>query len=223
MKIVAVIPAYNEEASITKVIEDIKPHIDAAVVVDDGSTDATAEVARTAGAVVLRHVINRGQGAALATGTEFTLRSLGADIIVHYDADGQHLAEEIDEMVKPIILGGADVALGSRFLGKKSNVPALRQLVLMGGIIFTRLTSGLRVTDTHNGFRALSREAAEKIKITQDRMAHASEILDEIGRNKLRYVEVPVTVKYTPESLAKGQRSLGSLKIVWDYLLNKFL
>jgi len=221
MKIVAVIPAYNEEKNIERAVRSVKPHVSEVVVIDDGSSDQTSEVSRAAGAYVLTHRINRGQGAALRTGTEFALKQLNADVIVHYDADCQHEAEEINDLVKPLMVGGADVVLGSRFLDKKSNIPLLRKLVLKGGIIFTRLTSGLRVTDTHNGFRALSREAAAKIQITQDRMAHASEILDEIAKHKLRYVEVPVTVKYSKASMEKGQSSLNSFRIVWEYLTGK--
>lgn len=220
-KIVAIIPAYNEEKNIASAVSRVRPHVSEAVVVDDGSSDATAERALAAGAHVLVHPINRGQGAALASGTEYALDGLGADIIVHYDADGQHLAEEIDDLVQPLVLGRADAALGSRFLSKKSNVPLLRKIILKAGLIFTRLTSGLKVTDTHNGFRALTREAAGQISITQDRMAHASEILDEIARHKIRYAEVPVTVKYSQASLEKGQSSLDSVRILFDYLSGK--
>lgn len=223
MKIVAVIPAYNEEKNIEQAIREAMPHVSEVIVVDDGSTDATAEAAGRAGAHVLIHRINRGQGAALKTGTEFALRKLNAEIIVHYDADCQHQAGEIDDMVKPLLSGQAEVALGSRFLEKKSNIPLLRKIILKGGVIFTRITSGLLVTDTHNGFRALTRAAAENIKITQDRMAHASEILDEIARNKSKFVEIPVTVKYSKESLEKGQSSINSIRIVWDYLTGKLL
>ena len=221
MKIIAVIPAYNEEQNIEQAIKDIKPHVNEVVVIDDGSRDATAQAAKSAGAYVLTHRINRGQGAALRTGTCFAVDPLDADIVVHYDADGQHVAQEIDQMVNPIILGAADVVLGSRFLDKKSNVPFFRKLVLKGGIIFTRLTSGLKITDTHNGFRAFSRAAAEKINITQDRMAHASEIFDEIVRHKLKFCEVPVTIRYTEASKAKGQKSLNSVRIVFDYLVGR--
>jgi len=221
MKIIAVIPAYNEEKNIGKVIRDVKPRLSEVVVVDDGSSDATGDVAISSGAYVLTHRINRGQGAALRTGTEFALRSLDADIVVHYDADGQHVAEEIDHVVKPILLGGVEVALGSRFLKPGTNVPFLRKMVLRGGVIFTRLTSGLRVTDTHNGFRAFSRLAAEKIKISQDRMAHASEIFDQIAKKNLRFCEVPVTIKYTKESKAKGQSSWNSIRIVFDYFVGR--
>ncbi|MBU0648849.1 glycosyltransferase family 2 protein [Patescibacteria group bacterium] len=221
MKIVAVIPAYNEERNIGKVIRDVKPRLSEVIVVDDGSSDATGDVAVSSGAHALTHRINRGQGAALRTGTEFALRRMDADIVVHYDADGQHAAEEIDDMVKPILLGGVDVVLGSRFLKPGTNVPFFRKVVLKGGIIFTRFTSGLRVTDTHNGFRAFSRAAAEKIKISQDRMAHASEIFDQIAKNNLRFCEVPVTIRYTKESRQKGQSSLNSFRIVLDYFVGR--
>lgn len=221
MKIVAVIPAYNEEKNIERAVRNVKPHVSEVVVIDDGSSDQTSEVSAAAGAYVLTHRINRGQGAALRTGTDFALKRLNADVIVHYDADCQHEAEEIEDLVKPLMVGGADVVLGSRFLDKKSNIPLLRKLVLKGGIIFTRLTSGLKVTDTHNGFRALSSEAAAKIQITQDRMAHASEILDEIAKHKLRYAEMPVTVKYSKATMEKGQSSLNSFRIVWEYLTGK--
>ena len=222
MKIIVVIPAYNEEKNIAQAIRDLRPHVSEVVVVDDGSNDETGDAAGSAGAYVLRHRINRGQGAALRTGTEFAIKYLAADIIVHYDADGQHVAEEVDDMVKPILLGGADVVLGSRFLKDTSKVPFFRKLILKGGIIFTRFTSGLKVTDTHNGFRALSRSAAQKIEISQDRMAHASEIFDEIVQHKLRFCEVPVTIRYTKESRQKGQSSWGSFRIVFDYFVGRF-
>jgi glycosyltransferase involved in cell wall biosynthesis len=221
MKIIAIIPAYNEEKNIGEAVKDVKAYVSEVVVIDDGSADATGEVAGSSGAYVLTHKINRGQGAALRTGIDFALNYLNANIVVHYDADGQHLASEIDEVTKPIILGAADVVLGSRFLNKKSKVPFLRKIVLRGGVVFTRLTSGLKITDTHNGFRAFSRSAAYKIDITQDRMAHASEIFDEIARHKLRFCEVPVTIGYTKKSRAKGQSSFNSFRIVFDYFLGR--
>jgi len=221
MKVIAVIPAYNEEKNIERVIRDLVPHVSEVVLVDDGSIDLTGEKAHRAGAWVLTHSINRGQGAALATGMRFAVDNLNADVVVNYDADGQHSSEEIDGIVKPIMIGQADVVLGSRFLNDNSNVPFFRGMVLKAGILFSRITSGLKVTDTHNGFRAFSGEAVQKIRITQDRMAHASEILDEISRNNLRYVEVPVTIRYTKESMEKGQSSLNSVRIIWEYFSGK--
>lgn len=223
MKTVAVIPAYNEEALIADAVRDVSAFADAVVVVDDCSRDRTFGRAFAAGAHVLRHIINRGQGAALQTGTDYALEKLAAEIVVHFDADGQMQGREIPLMTEPIIQDEADVVLGSRFLGKKANMPESRRLTLFGGLLFTRIVSGIRTTDTHNGFRALSREAAQKIRITLDRMAHASEILDLIQIHGLRFVERPVTIRYSPETLAKGQSSLGAFVIFKDFIEKRIL
>lgn len=223
MKIVAIIPAYNEASRIVDAVRDAARYVDAVVVTDDCSRDETGVNARDAGAYVLRHIINRGQGAALQTATDFALEKLGADIIVHFDADGQMMGEEIPQLTAPIAAGDADIVLGSRFLGKKANMPTSRLVTLKIGLLFTYLVSGIRTTDTHNGFRALSRDAAKKLRITLDRMAHASEILDLIVVQKLRYAECPVTIRYSEETLAKGQSSFGGFVIVKDFLKKRFL
>ncbi len=224
MKIVAIIPAYHEEARIEAAVRDAAQFVDAVVVVDDCSTDQTGERALAAGAHVLRHVINRGQGAALQTATDYALEQLDADVIVHFDADGQMQGHEIASLVAPIVNNEADIVLGSRFLGQAStNMPLTRRLTLKLGLIFTRLVSGIKTTDTHNGFRALSKSAASKLRLTLDRMAHASEILDLIVVHKLKYTERPVTIRYSQETLAKGQSSLGSLIIAKDFLKKRFL
>jgi glycosyltransferase involved in cell wall biosynthesis len=225
MNIVAIIAAYNEEARIMAAVADALCFVDAVVVVDDCSQDATSEQAATAGAFVLRHVINRGQGAALQTATAFALQNLHPNVIVHFDADGQMLGSEIPMMIAPIVSGEADVVLGSRFLDRSrtSSMPFSRRLILKLGLIFTRLVSGIKTTDTHNGFRALSAHAAGKLRLTLDRMAHASEILDLIVVHDLRYVERPVTIRYSAETLAKGQSSLGSVGIGLDFLKKRFL
>ncbi len=221
--IVAIIPAYNEQGRVGAVIKDAARFVDHVVVVDDHSTDTTLNDAKEAGAIVLRHIINRGQGAALQTGTDYALNTLDADVIVHFDADGQMIGEEIQMMIEPIINNEADIVLGSRFLNKKANIPFFRWLILKGGIIFTRLVSGIKVTDTHNGFRVLSRKAASEIKISLDIMAHASEILDLINEKELRFVEKAVTIKYSEETLLKGQSSLGAIAIIKDVIKNKLL
>lgn len=223
MKKVAVIPAFNEEARIEGAVRDAAPFVDAVVVVDDCSRDRTYGRAFAAGAHVLRHIINRGQGAALQTATDYAIEKLDAEIIIHFDADGQMMGSEIPMMCEPIEKGETDVVLGSRFLGKKANMPFSRRLTLFGGLMFTRLVSGIKTTDTHNGFRALSREAAKKMRITLDRMAHASEVLDLIQIHGLRYVERPVTIKYSEETLKKGQSSLGAFVIVKDFIEKRLL
>ena len=222
MKVIAVIPAYNESAMIKDVITSVRPHVHEVVVVDDGSKDDTFFQARQAGIVVARHLINRGQGAALQTGMEIALLR-GADIIVHFDSDGQHPAHQISQLLKPIRNNSADIVLGSRFLDQTSNVPSMRRLILRMGAIFTRIMSGLNITDPHSGFRALNRKAASKIILRQDRMAHASELLQLVSRHGLRYQEVPVTIRYTDYSMAKGQSSWNAIKIVIDLIKGSML
>lgn len=215
-----VVPAYNEAAVIGEVIRGLRgtyPHV---LVVDDGSTDETGRVARAAGATVLRHVINRGQGAAIQTGIEFALRA-GARYVVTFDADGQHDPADIERLVMPIVRGECDVALGSRFLGQAEGISLMRRLTLRLGVWFTWLTSGVRLTDAHNGLRAFSRAAAEVVDIRLDGMAHASELVDIIRRNRLTFREAPVTIRYTDYSRAKGQSTGGALRIVMHYLVGK--
>lgn len=220
-KIIAVVPAYNEAAVIGDVVRGLRAVVGQVVVVDDGSRDGSGELARAAGATVLRHLINRGQGAALETGTRYALRQ-GAEVIVHFDADGQHDPADVARLVAPVASGQVAVALGSRFLGSAANLPWSRRLILKLGILFTRMFSGLRLTDTNNGLRALSRAAASRIRLTHDGMAHASEILDIIADLNLPHVEVPVTVRYTPYSLTRGQGSMNGFRIIGKLIIEKF-
>ncbi len=219
-KLFVVIPAYNEATIIHQTICRLRRDYENVVVVDDGSTDPTASEAAKAGAFVLRHIINRGQGAALKTGIDFALLHQ-ADIIVTFDADGQHRVEDIEALASPIVAGKCDVVLGSRFLYSAGEVPWFRRITLKAGTWFTRLFSGIKVTDTHNGFRAFSRKAAQLIRIRQDKMAHASEILDEIGRLGLPFREIPTKILYTEYSRRKGQRFSAGFRILWDYFIGK--
>ncbi|OGY43519.1 MAG: hypothetical protein A3J62_02270 [Candidatus Buchananbacteria bacterium RIFCSPHIGHO2_02_FULL_38_8] len=220
MKITAVIPAYNESQTIRQVVEAVSQKVNSVVVVDDGSSDQTAGLAKEAGATILKHFLNRGQGAALQTGIIFALEQ-GADIIVTFDADGQHRPEDIDHIVQPLLLAETDVVLGSRFLSPKSQIPNPKKLVLKFATLLTKFYTGLPVTDTHNGFRAFSRQAAQLIKIKQDGMAHASEIIEQIKKHQLRFKEVSVTLKYTDYSQQKGQRISNSFRIIWDLIFGR--
>lgn len=221
-KIFIVMAAYNEANVIRPVVNSLLAIYPNVVVVDDASTDATAEILNQTHVNLLRHSVNRGQGAALQTGIEFAL-SQGADIVVTFDADGQHDLLDIPGMLAPIIAGECDVTLGSRFLGRTEGMPLARRLVLKAGILFTRFFSRIRVTDIHNGFRALSAPAAAHIHLRMDRMAHASEILDQIRQSGLSYREVPVTIRYTTYSMAKGQSSWNAVKIGFELLLRRRL
>jgi glycosyltransferase involved in cell wall biosynthesis len=215
-----VIPAYKEGVRLRSTLDELQPDYPNVVVVDDGSPDETGEVAREFGVWVLRHPLNRGQGAALQTGIDFALLN-GASVIVTFDADGQHDPADIPALVAPVVSGETDVALGSRFLGRTVGMPLSRRIVLKAAILFTRVVSRIDVTDTHNGLRAFSRKGALALRIRQDRMAHASEILDEVRRLGLRYREVPVTVRYSAATLAKGQSSWNAVRIAWQFLIGK--
>jgi glycosyltransferase involved in cell wall biosynthesis len=174
--------------------------------------------------VVLRHALNRGQGAALRTGTEAALR-LGADIVLHIDADGQHDPSCIPAMLAPLRDGKADIVFGSRFLGlDPQGMPASRRVLLTAARAFNALVMGVprTVTDPQSGLRAMTRDAVAAVPFRQDRMAHCSEILRLATRSDLRWVEVPVRVRYSDDTLAKGQRSGDALKIVWQLLLGAF-
>lgn len=224
MKVVAVIPAYNEERMIAEVVRAVRSEADEVIVVDDYSRDETGAAAELAGAQVLRHALNLGQGAALRTGTAYALRC-GADIIVHVDADGQHDPTDIKCLVATLLQGNAAVAIGSRFApgGQTIGMTRSRAWLLALARQWSRWWTGLKLHDPQNGLRAMTREAARSLHWRQDREAHASEILEEIARLKLPYQEVPVTVHYSDYSKAKGQKNIQAWRIVWRLLLGKLV
>ena len=213
-----VIPAYNEGAAIDGVLAPLVRQGYAVVVVDDGSRDDTVARALAHPVAVLQHPCNLGQGASLQTGITYALAQPGTRYIVTFDADGQHAVEDIPRLLAPLQAGDYDVALGSRFLraGLATDIPLKKRLVLRLAVRFTRLTTGLAVTDTHNGLRAFTAAAAARLNITQNRMAHGSELLAQIAALGLRYCEVPVLIRYTAYSLAKGQSVWNSVNILWD-------
>lgn len=210
-----VVAAYNEGPAVGEVVAGLKEYGLKVVVVDDGSADETPAIALNAGAVVVQHPVNLGQGAALQTGIDFALRR-GAKFIVTFDADGQHLASDVPVLLATLLSSGADIACGSRFLGRAVNLSKPRRAILKMATMFTFLTTGLRMTDAHNGLRAMTRSCAMRIRIRQNRMAHASEMIAEIARHKLKFVEVPVTICYSAYSLRKGQKLSNSINIVLD-------
>ncbi len=217
MKIFCVIPAYNEAQNIVAVINRVKPVVDELVVVDDHSADQTLALAKSTGVTVLHHIVNRGQGAALQTGNDYALLH-NADIIVHFDADGQFLAEEIKDITKPIIDGQADIVFGSRFLGKKSNLPRLKKNIIMPlAKAINKIFFGINLSDPQNGFRAMNAKVAKEIRIENDGMAHCNEILIKSFRRKYRIQEVPITVIYHEF----GQKFSGGIRIIKDLLYKK--
>ena len=219
-----VVPAYNE----CRVIRDtLQPVLDmgySVVVVDDASTDDTATALNGLPVHVLRHRINRGAGAATQTGMSFALAQ-GARYIVHFDADGQHRAQDIPVLLAPLLAGRADVVLGSRFMRRtdRAAVPRARRLLLRGAVIFNGLMTGVWLTDAHNGLRAFTAAAAARIDIRERGFAHGSEILQQIRRGRLRCIEQPTMVSYTAYSMAKGQSPLNAVRIVFDLLVRRIL
>ncbi len=216
---VVVVPAYNEGKTIGSVARGLFEHVDRVIVVDDGSTDDTLREAQKAGAVVLHHEINCGQGAALETGHEYA-RKINADYVLHFDADGQFDSADIAPALKALQELGADILFGSRFLGKQANIPFLKRwLVLPISKFLNFLITGSRFSDVHNGFRILTRRALNSIYITQDRMAHATEIVALVKKNKLKYIEFPVAVRYSEY----GQGVGGGVRVLRDLLVGWFV
>ncbi len=215
------IPMYNDEKMILNVIKSLKEAgFNNIVVVDDGSKDNGYNVVKENTNVILtKHIINRGQGAALQTGMEIAIDK-GAKYIVHFDSDGQHDVKDIDHMLDTLIEGKYDIVLGSRFL-QKNDIPLKKRIVLKLGILFTYLLSQIWLTDVHNGLRVMTAETAKKLNIQHDRMEHASEILDKIKVLNLKYKEVPVTIHYTDYSQAKGQSISNSINIAFKLISSK--
>lgn len=213
-----VVPLHNEAQVLQDVIREAKSVFPKIVCVDDGSTDDSANLAAKAGAAVVRHPVNLGQGAALQTGLLYAASDPGASFFVTFDADGQHRVEDAARMVEALRTEEYDVILGSRFLGSTRGANPLKRLVLRAAVLFERMTTRLKVTDTHNGLRVLNRRAVETIRIRQNRMAHGSEILREIAHHRLRYREEPVEIVYTDYSRAKGQSVLNAVNILNDLI-----
>jgi len=217
-----IVPAYNEALVLPSVLEPVRAAGYEIVVVDDGSDDLTFERARSLGVHALRHRVNLGQGAALRTGMEYAV-ARGADFLVHFDADGQHRAEEIEKLVAPVAAGRADIAVGSRFLDSRGSIeaPRSKRAALRVGAFLNGLLTGVWLSDVHNGFRALSREAAQRIHLTQSGYAHATEIISQARARGLRIAEVSVNIRYTDYSKQKGQPLASAFSIVWDLLAGK--
>ena len=215
-----IVPLYNEANIIRDTVGKLLEQYKNIVVIDDGSTDGSADTIADTGAIILRHAVNLGQGAAIQTGMNFTL-SKSPQYVVTFDADGQHQVEDIERLLSALKDGCYDVALGSRFLGKAVNIPFTRKLMIKFAVLINRYVNGYRFTDTHNGLRAFTLAAAGKIHITQNRMAHASQILKQIYDQQIKYTEVPITVSYSKYSVHKGQTNLNALNILSELIEEK--
>lgn len=213
-----VIPMYNEGAMIATVVNEVRASFPYVVCIDDGSRDDSALAAQTAGAVVIGHPINLGQGASLQTGFEFALRDPEMTEVLTFDADGQHLVSDARDMVARLRAEGLDIVIGSRFLDNRTEVGRAKRLVLRTAARYTRMTTGMPLTDAHNGLRVIGRGLVSRIQLRQNRMAHASELIDQISVLKVRWAEHPTHIVYTDYSRAKGQSLLNSVNILVDLM-----
>lgn len=215
--LLAIVPAYNEEKNIGSVVRSLFEHVDRVLVVDDGSEDRTAAIAAEQGAIVLRHAINRGQGAALETGQAYA-RSIDAEYAIHFDADCQFDARDIAPALAAMKRADADILFGSRFLGIESNAPWQKTYILFPlARAFHRVIGAVSLSDPHNGFRILGKRALRIISLTQDRMAHATEIASLVKRHHVRYIEYPVHITYHKF----GQGITGGFSVMRDVLFRK--
>jgi glycosyltransferase involved in cell wall biosynthesis len=214
-----IVPAYNEAPVIASVLGELLERYEHVVCVDDGSTDETAAQVRPTSAVLVRHPINLGQGAALQTGIEYALQDPSIAYFVTYDADGQHRIEDVEALLAVVRSGEVDIALGSRFLRPGTSMTATRRFVLRLAVVFTRITAGMDVTDAHNGLRAFNRRVAETLDIELSDMSHASEVIVKIKQHGYRWREVPVVVNYTEYSMRKGQSAWNAINIAFDLFL----
>ncbi len=214
-----VVPLFNEAEVITGVVKELTSAFSHVVCIDDGSSDNSADLAEKAGARVLRHPLNLGQGAALQTGFDYVTSQHGSSHIVTFDADGQHRVKDALEMVELAQRKRISVIYGSRFLDKRTQPGIKKRVVLKVAALMTRAFTGLRLTDAHNGLRVLSMEAVGKVRLEQNGMSHASEIVHQLAKSKLSWKEYPVEVLYTEYSKQKGQSLFNSVNILIDLLV----
>ena len=214
-----VIPLFNEGQVIADVVKDVRTTFPNVVCIDDGSSDDSAAAAQAAGAVVVRHPVNLGQGAALQTGFEYALSQPGMRWVVTFDADGPHQVSDVQVMLAKAQAEDLQVVFGSRFLDDRTDAGALKRIVLQLAVAYTNLTTRTKLTDAHNGLRVISRDVVARLSITQNRMAHASELVAQIGALDVRYGESPVHVLYTDYSRSKGQSLWNAVNILAELIL----
>ncbi len=219
--VAVIVPAFNESSKVGETLADLANYFESQnlIVIDDGSSDETHKIAASCGATVLKHPINLGQGASIQTGISHALLNEKFNYFLTFDSDGQHSTSSALEMIKEIKYSDVDIILGSRFLGQtKTNMPTRKLIILKLGILFTRLDSGLNVTDTHNGLRVMNRKFAEGLEIRHAGMAHASEILSYVKSSKAKWKEHPTQIFYSNYSIRKGQSILNAINILTEMM-----
>ncbi|PWT95515.1 MAG: glycosyltransferase family 2 protein [Bacteroidetes bacterium] len=215
-----ILPAFNEASVLEKVLAEVIKSGYHIVVVNDGSEDDTAKILEHFPITIINHSINLGQGAALQTGMDWA-KIKDAEIVIHFDADGQHYADDVENLLKPVLDGECDLAIGSRFLNSKNAVPFFRKQILRMATFIESIFTGIKLTDAHNGLRALNKKALHSIQLSENRMAHATELISQAKRSNLRIKEVAVRVSYTNYTMQKGQGLLGGVHIIFNLLFKK--
>lgn len=218
-----IVPCYNEGTVVRGVIQRVREHFPNVVAVDDGSRDNSAVEIAATGARLVQHPLNLGAGAAYQTGIDFALRDPDAQIFVTFDADGQHQVEDVVAMVHRIREADIEVLIGSRFLGSVDGMSTSRRALLRAAVFFERATSGISLTDAHQGLRVFRRSFAQILDLKAHDMRWASEFLTRMAEHQTNFAEFPVHIVYTDYSRSKGQKSINSVNIGMDVLINKVL
>jgi glycosyltransferase involved in cell wall biosynthesis len=214
-----IVPIFNEEQVVRKIVQSLVADKFTTVIVDDGSSDNSLQSISDLPVNILKHSTNFGQGAALQTGFEFAKKNPNLEIFVTFDADGQHQIKDIENIISPIKENKADIVFGTRFQDDKTKMPFLKRIILKLAIRYTNLSTGVPLTDAHNGFRAMNRTALSEMQLNLNGMAHATEIVAIAHKANLRIAETPVEILYTKYSKAKGQSILNSINILSDLFL----
>ncbi|MGW4100514.1 glycosyltransferase family 2 protein [Mycobacterium sp. NPDC004974] len=216
-----IIPAFNEASIIGDVISDVRSVFPNVVCVDDGSRDDTADMAFAAGAHVVPHPVNLGQGAAIQTGVEYARSRPGARVFATFDADGQHQVKDVIRMIDRLDSDNADLVVGTRFAGTVTHVPPVKRVILRAAAFLSPQSRSLGLTDAHNGLRVFNKTVADALNLTMNGMSHAGEFIALAAENHWRVAEEPVEILYTDYSKSKGQPLLNGVNIVFDGLLRR--
>lgn len=221
VKVCVIVPCYNEEQVVRKVLQDIKAHFKEIICVDDGSSDNSASEIIISGATLIEHPINLGAGAAIQTGIDYALQDPAVEIFITIDADGQHNINDAVAMVKHLQRHNLDIVFGSRFIGNVESIHPIKKVFLKIAALFSTTTTGVKLTDPHIGLRVFNRKFAENLKLSLPDFTHASEVIHRIKEGNYKYAEVPVTVTYSDYSKAKGQPMMNAINITVDLLINR--
>jgi len=213
LKVIIGIPAFNEENNIGPIITNLKKIYDYVLVCDDGSSDSTAAIASDMGANVVKHSKNLGYGSAIKTIFN-EAKKIDCDILVTFDADGQHQINEIEDILKPIMENTADIVIGSRFLGKTKNLPKYRKFGIKTITGLTNIMTGSNISDSQSGFRSYSQKVLQEISPTESGMGISTEILIKAIKKKIRITEIPITISYENNAHSKEPISHGTSVVI---------